>query len=156
MGCFVLLLLILVVSLCEVRSDKGCHEFNNTGCSQCVDKGHNCYWCHSSGQCIHWDWADYPNCKEYYYGQCDLSGVVIIILVSVVVFLLLFALVCCCICCCYCFIKYRKRRRRRRNYTLITETTERSNVPVNDTPQQERQAARSDEDTATRTNDSTV
>jgi len=151
MGYFVLLLL-LVVSLCEVRSDKSCHEFNNTECSHCVNNSH-CYWCDSSKQCKHWERGDYPNCATFLYGQCTLNGVAIIIIVSIAAFLLLFALV---ICCCFCFIKYRRRRSRRRNYTIITETTERSDVPVNDMHQRHRQFQAARTDTAARTNDSTV
>jgi len=161
MDCLVLLLL-LMVNLYEVRSDS-CDDFSNTNCSWCVNKGHHCYWCPSndSGQCIHWERGDYANCTGYFYGQCVLNGVAITIIVSIAVFLLLFALV---ICCCFCFIKYRRRRRRRKNYALITET-ERSDVPVYDMYQRQRQfqAARTDEilhkygvDTAARTNDSTV
>lgn len=170
MGCFFATLILLIVSLYEVRSTSStrCSDLSNTKCSQCVKVDH-CYWCPPdgssySGRCSHWDWGDYPNCKgnRYYYGQCNLNGVSIIIFMSLGVFLLLVVLVCCFVCCCYYFVKYQRRRRGRRNYTIITET-QGSDVPVNDMYERQRlfQAERKDEvrhkyglDTAT--NDSIV
>ena len=131
MGTFVFthpLIFMLIVALggssYEVKAAQSCHELNGTDCSSCIHKADHCYWCPNatSGDCLKWDWADYPSCKgnRYFYGQCNLNGVGIIIIFSVGVFLLLVAIASCCICCGCCYMRHR-RRRVVRPVTIITD-----------------------------------
>ena len=131
----VTLLPVIILAGCyyEVNvaaTSQGCHEYSNTNCSRCVEKGReghgdggHCYWCPSSGECAKWDWADFPSCEgsKYYYRQCDVNGVGFIIIFSVGVFLILVAIVLCCVCCCCCVMR---RRRRRDRYERIRHVTE--------------------------------
>jgi hypothetical protein len=87
-----------------VSAEFECGKFNSS-CSACTENT-ACYWCKSSAKCLHYPgWTklvphDCPH-KDWFYGQCRISGYVLIILVpSLAVFTLVF--LCCCIYCCCC------------------------------------------------------
>ncbi|XP_031563255.1 pituitary tumor-transforming gene 1 protein-interacting protein-like [Actinia tenebrosa] len=88
-----------------VSAEFDCSKYTNTSCSSCTENS-ACYWCKSSTKCIHYPgWTkvvphDCPH-KDWYYGQCRISGFVLIILVpSLAAFALIF--LCCCVYCCCC------------------------------------------------------
>lgn len=80
-----------------------CTSFNKS-CSDCT--GHSqCYWCSSTEACTNYPgWTkivprDCPS-REWFYGQCRVSGQVLIILVPSLVAVFLLFLGCCIYCCC--------------------------------------------------------
>ncbi|EDO28313.1 predicted protein, partial [Nematostella vectensis] len=96
-------------------ADVNCAKFTNSSCDKCTDNS-ACYYCKSTGVCSHYPgWTklvprDCPH-KQWFYGQCKISGYILIILVPslVALFLLFFG---CCIYCCCCrrCSKWRKKR----------------------------------------------
>jgi len=97
-----------------VSAAVSCSSFN-TSCDACTSNSH-CYYCKENGHCYNypgWTKVLPRKCphKDWYYGQCKLSGYVLIILVpSLVVAFLIF--LCCCIYCCCCrrYTKWRQKR----------------------------------------------
>ena len=71
-------------------------------CETCVKEGAKCVWCTPTDTCMVYDTKKIlpQGCpkKDWYLGQCLMSGMVLVIAVPLVAFFLLF----CCCCCVYC------------------------------------------------------